>query len=250
MREKRFLLTIKYDGTNYHGWQVQRNAITVQETLQDALEGVFGVRLPVTGCSRTDSGVHADQFCCHFDTDSSLSEGVMIKAINAHLPRDIAAIDIVEVPGSFHARYSANGKTYRYLILNDLHRNPFYEGYAWHIMKPIDMELLKMSFQPFIGTHDFKGFQSAGSSVTDTVRTITGFTSVKKGHMVEIDITADGFLYNMVRIIVGTLIAVQNGKILLSDLSRVIASKERQRAGVTAPPYALYLKQVIYNLNQ
>ena len=250
---RRLLLTLRYDGTNYHGWQVQPNGITVQETLQNALETVLSARPGVTGCSRTDAGVHAEQFCCHLDTSSSIPTDKLVAALNAHLPADMAVCGCKEVPPGFHARYAAKGKTYRYQIYNSRYPNPFYEKYAWRLRSPLDIPLLKASCKPFLGRHDFVGFSAAGGSVTDTVRTLTDFSVETRLEaagetLVLLRVTADGFLYNMVRILVGTVIAVQRGKIPLSDLPAVLSSLERTAAGPTAPPQGLFLERVYYDL--
>ena len=248
---RRLLLTLRYDGTGYHGWQVQKNGVTVQETLQNALEAVLAVRPGVTGCSRTDAGVHAEQFCCHLDTTSPIPPEKLAAALNAHLPGDMAVCGCREVPADFHARYDCKGKTYRYQIYNSRWPNPFYDAYAWRLRSPVDMELLAASCEPFLGRHDFVGFSAAGSSVVDTVRTLSAFTAEAREigageRLICLRVTADGFLYNMARILIGTLAAVQQGKICLEELPDILASRSRDRAGPTAPPQGLFLEKVFY----
>ena len=248
---RRLLLSLRYDGTGYHGWQVQKNGVTVQETLQNALQAVLAVRPGVTGCSRTDAGVHAEQFCCHLDTASAIAPEKLVAALNAHLPTDMAVCGCREVPSDFHARYACKGKTYRYQIYNSRWPNPFYDKYAWRLRSPLDIELLAASCKPFLGRHDFVGFSAAGGGVADTVRTLSDFSvetrPVGEGErLVLLRVTADGFLYNMVRILVGTLVAVQQGKIRLEDLPDILASRDRGRAGPTAPPQGLFLERVFY----
>lgn len=248
---RRLLLTLRYDGTAYHGWQVQPNGISVQQRLQDALEAVLGCRPGVTGCSRTDAGVHAEQFCCHLDLSSPIPPDKLVRALNAHLPADIVAYACREVPPDFHARYDCKGKTYRYQIYNSPHPNPFYDSYAWRLRAPLDLELLRESCGYFLGRHDFAGFTAAGAGRENTVRTLSAFTAearpVAPGErLVLLRVTADGFLYNMVRILVGTLAAVQQGKLRCRDLPAILASKERSAAGPTAPPQGLFLEQVYY----
>ena len=244
---KRFLLTLCFDGTNYHGWQVQPNGITVQQVLQEALYTITGpTTCNVTGCSRTDSGVHARMFCCHFDADTAILPHKLADALNARLPKDIAVTDCREVAGDFHARYAVWSKEYVYQIYNQPRRNPFYEKYALHIKQPINIERLQEACNAFVGTHDFIGFSSSGRTVVDTVRTVYNCGIVQEGDLLRFYISANGFLYNMVRIIVGTLLYVHEDKILPSDIPQIILSKDRTRAGATAPPQGLFLNKVIY----
>lgn len=243
---KRVLLYLKYDGTNYHGWQVQPNGVTVQSELCDAAEKVFGKRLNVTGCSRTDAGVHANMFCCHIDIESDMPPRNIVNALNFHLPKDIAVFDCKDVAEDFHARYSAKGKNYVYRILNSAVRDPFYEGYALRVARKLDVELLNQWVKPLLGTHDFSAFCASGCSTEDHTRTVSDCHFERRGDIVEMSITADGFLYNMVRIIAGTVLDMASGKIDPCELSDIIASKDRNKAGQTAPGYALYLNKVIY----
>lgn len=243
---KRLLLTIQYDGSAYHGWQVQSNAVTVQEMLQNAVEKLFGERLDVKGCSRTDSGVHANMYCVSLDTDMPIGESSVVMALNTYLPRDIAVMQCREVPYDFHPRYACKSKEYIYKLYNGKIRNPFLENYAYHYRYDIDAEYLNREAQAFVGTFDYSGFCSVKSDVEDTVRTVKSFNVWRDGDMVYFKVEADGFLYNMVRIMVGTLLFVSEGKIKKGELTDVIRSKVRQRAGKTAPPQGLYLNKVNY----
>lgn len=245
---RNLLLTIRFLGTAYHGWQIQQNAVTVQEKLQAALKTVLGSQPDIKGCSRTDTGVHAACFCVSLKTESRIPCDRLPAALNVNLPKDIAALACREVPEDFHARYNAKGKRYIYKILNTPLRDPFYEGLALHYPHPVDETLLNDACRGFIGTHDFSSFCSSGSSVSDTVRTVSEASVSRQGDVVLFSVSADGFLYNMVRIMVGTLLAVSEGKISAQDIPCIIAARDRSRAGITAPPHGLYLDEVFYDL--
>ncbi len=243
---KRLLITIQYDGSAYHGWQVQKNALSIQEVFQNAVEKVFGKRLDVKGCSRTDSGVHANMYCLCIDTEMSIENENVVLALNTYLPGDIAVIDCKEVDFEFHPRYSCKSKEYVYKIYNGRIRNPFLDKYALHYRFPIDEEYLNKEALAFLGTHDYSGFCSVKSDVEDTVRTVKSVSVKREGDMVYFTVEADGFLYNMVRIMVGTLLFINEGKIKEGELSDIIESKNRKRAGKTAKPQGLYLNKVNY----
>ena len=210
---RNLLITIKYDGSAYHGWQVQKNALTVQEVFQNAVEKVFLSRLDVKGCSRTDTGVHANMYCVSLKTDMDIAPYGIIMALNSNLPRDIAVVDCREVDDDFHPRYSCKSKEYIYKIYNGRIRNPFDADYALHYNRPIDAEYLNREAQAFVGKYDYSGFCSANSDVEDTVRDVKSFSVWREGDYVYFKVEADGFLYNMVRIMVGTLLFVNEGKI-------------------------------------
>ncbi len=243
---KKLAITIQYDGSNYHGWQVQNNAVTVQQTFQDAVEKVFLKRLDVKGCSRTDSFVHANMYVLTLETDMNISNEGVIMALNSKLPNDIAVIDCKECSSDFHPRYSCKSKEYVYKIYNGRRPNAFLPRYAFYYRRHIDADYLNTEAQAFVGTFDYSGFCSAKSDVEDTVRSVKSFKVWRDGDMVYFKVEADGFLYNMVRIMVGTLLFVSEGKIKSGELSNVIASKERKRAGKTAPPQGLYLNKINY----
>lgn len=243
---RNLLLTICYDGSSYHGWQVQKNALTVQEVFQKAVERVFCEKIDIKGCSRTDSGVHANMYCVSFKTEKDIENENIVRALNTYLPKDIAVLKCEEREKDFHARYSVVSKQYVYKLYNGKIRNPFYNNYAFHYRYPIDADYLNREAQAFLGTHDFAAFCSADSGVEDTVRTIESIKVERDGDMVYFTVEADGFLYNMVRIIVGTLLFISEGKIKKGELSDIIEGKNRKRAGKTAPPQGLYLNRVNY----
>ncbi|WP_308617891.1 tRNA pseudouridine(38-40) synthase TruA [uncultured Eubacterium sp.] len=243
---RRLLVTIRYDGSAYHGYQVQSNALTVQEVFQNALQKVFGKRLDVKGCSRTDSGVHANMYCISFDTDMNISNESVILALNTYLPEDVAAYDCKEVDMDFHPRYNCKSKEYIYKIYNGKYRNPFYAKYALWYRWNIDAEYLNNEAQAFIGKYDYSGFCSIKTDVEDTVREIYYCKVWREDDFVFFKVCGDGFLYNMVRIMVGTLLFVSEGKIKSGELKSIILSKDRKKAGKTAPPQGLYLNNVSY----
>lgn len=243
---RNLLLTISYDGSNYHGWQVQKNAVTVQEVFQNAVKKLFKQNIDIKGCSRTDSGVNANKYCVSFKTDTDIPCENIIMALNSYLPDDIAVLNCTDMDIDFHARYNVVKKEYVYIINNSKIRNPFLRNYAFWYRYDIDTDYLNEQAQAFVGTYDYSGFCSANSGVEDTVRTVHSFEVSRKGDIVYFKVSADGFLYNMVRIMVGTLLFVNEGKIKKDELKNVILSKNRKLAGKTAPPQGLYLNDVIY----
>ena len=243
---RNLLLRLTYDGSCYHGWQVQPNGITVQEALQDALGQILGVRENVTGCSRTDAGVHANDFCCNIRTENEIECYRLKGALNAVLPDSISVKSVCEAAPDFHARYDCVTKQYVYRVWNADFKNPFLVGRAWHYKNKIDETFLNEQAQAYVGTHDYKAFCSAGSAVEDTVRTVKSFSVTRDGDEVLFTVEADGFLYNMVRIMVGSLIEISENKIEKDKLSAIIESKNRALAGRTAPPQGLYLNKVNY----
>ena len=239
-------LTLAYDGSDFHGWQVQKGGdITVQSTLQEAIFKVCGKNLPVTGCSRTDAGVHANEFVCHTDMINIPCEKLPI-ALNTHLPRSVAVKSAQMVPSDFHARYSCIGKEYIYKILNSKIRDPFLCGRVMQYPRPLDVDALCAIAPAFCGKKDFCAFMAQGSKIVDTVRTVKYCQISREGDMVTIRIAADGFLYNMVRIIAGTFILAAEKGFSAGDIKDIIASHERCRAGATAPACGLYLNKVFY----
>lgn len=243
---RNLLLTISFDGTAYHGWQVQDNAVTVQQTLQDALEHICSKRDNIVGCSRTDAGVHANMYCCNVRTDSTIDCKKLVGALNAVLPKDIAALDCTEVDYDFHARYDCKSKEYIYKIWNSPNKNPFLYNYSLHYKYPLDAEFLDRQAKAFIGTHKFDSFCAAGSSVEDTERTVMNASVERKGDMVIFRVEANGFLYNMVRIMVGTLIDISRGRLPADSIEGIINAKNRSAAGYTAPAHGLYLHKIHY----
>ena len=243
-----YRLTLAFCGTAYHGWQVQQNARTVSETVQDAAEEVLGRRYDLTGCSRTDSGVHANGFAAVLKTDKTIPPESLLKALNCHLPPDIAVLRCCEAPENFHPRYSAKAKRYLYLMYDSPARNPFYYERMWHSPLPLDVPRMNEAAKGFLGRHNFSAFCSAGGKIPEEerVRTILDSRVTREGDRVTFSITGDGFLYNMVRIAAGTLLWVSRGKIAPEEIPEIIASRDRKRAGITAPAEGLYLDRVFY----
>ena len=240
---------IAYLGVNYSGWQVQNNAVTVQQCLQDGVEALFGVRYNVTGCSRTDSGVHANSFCCSVSLGTDFCSIPAYKlpiALNRYLPEDISVLSAQYVSDDFHPRYDVKYKEYEYIIWNSPIRNVFLSNRAYCYPKRLDERLMNAAAKHFVGRYDFSAFMSAGSSVTDTVREIKYFEVRRYSDTVYFNVAADGFLYNMVRILVGTLVEISDGKISPDDIQHIIESKDRKNAGFTAPPQGLYLNKIFY----
>ncbi len=243
---KRVLLTIAYDGTDYHGWQFQPNGITVQECMQNALEKLLGERPSLTGCSRTDAGVHARQFCCHLDCEDAFPENAFLKGLNSILPDDIAVVGYKEVANDFHARYDAKGKNYIYRFYESGITDPFLSRYALRVERKLNIERMNEFCKSLVGTHDFLPFSSSGRSVTDTVRTVTECSMITDGGLPALSVSANGFLYNMVRIIVGTALFVSNGALPADCANRIFETGKREEAGDTAPPQGLFLNKVFY----
>ena len=245
-----FLLTLAYDGTNYCGFQVQPNGRSVTQTFQDALQAVLGSRPDIKGCSRTDAGVHALGFKLNFHADTRIPAAKLPLALNQHLPPDIRVLDAQVVPEDFHARYAAHTKTYLYRIHNSPIDSPFDEKYYTRVPRRLDTAKMNTAARRFVGKHDFLALCAAGSSAAahgDTVRTITACGVERKGDEVEITVTADGYLYNMVRILAGTLCEVGAGRMQPEAIPGILASRDRHKAGPTLPAKGLFLKSVEYD---
>ena len=238
-------IVTQYNGQNYCGWQKQPNSLGIQGTIEKAIYEITKENVKITGSGRTDAGVHALGQVANFKIESSIPADRIPSALNAKLPKDISIIDCVEVDDEFHARYSAKGKTYRYLIHNSDYRSPIYKDISYHVKYELDFERMIKEAKHLIGEHDFKGFMSSGSSVVDTVRTIYDVRLEKNENLIVFEVEGNGFLYNMVRIIVGTLVDIGRGRIDES-LEDIIASKDRGRCGHTAPAHGLFLKKVDY----
>ncbi len=242
-----YILKIAYKGTNYCGWQVQPNKPTVQATVQAACEAVFGNKVLLTGCSRTDSGVHAKGFVATVCGEElhGIPAASLPFALNTRLPEDISVLEASVCPDGFHPRYDAKGKEYIYYIHNSRIRDPFSADTAWNYTKNIDIDLANKLCAEFIGKKDFSAFMAAGSKITDAVREIKYFTARREGDRVIFTVAADGFLYNMVRIMVGTVAERASG-IAGMNISDIIVSRDRANAGITAPAHGLTLNQVFY----
>lgn len=239
-------LTIEYDGTNYAGWQRQPNAITIQGEIERAIGGITGEETEITGSSRTDAGVHAKGYVANFYTNSKISIEKFTGAINSKLPLDIVILHSSDVPHEFHSRYNSIGKRYSYSILNRREAVAVGRNYLYHHKWSLDTKAMKEAAGYFIGTHDFSAFKNLGSSAKTSVRTISELTITKDGDSIKIYVAADGFLYNMVRIIVGSLIRVGEGKIKPNEIKDIIESKQRSKAGKSVPPGGLCLEEVFY----
>lgn len=254
----KYLLRICYDGSAYAGFQFQTNAETVQGKLTEAARKLFGIPCDITGCSRTDAGVHAAGFAA--TVSPRAADGVLKVApervpagMNFYLPEDIAVLSAERVPDAFHARYSVVSKTYEYRIVNSEVRNPLLRGRAYMPGRRLSEEAVRRmhwAAQSLVGTHDFRAYMSAGSSVTDTVRTVLAASVASEGGCIVFRISADGFLYNMVRILAGTLYAVGCGRIAPEAVSGITASGNRKNAGETLPPEGLTLVDVAYPSTQ
>lgn len=251
----KLLLKIAYLGTSYCGYQVQPNGVSIQQRLNEAARAVFGFDCDIVGCSRTDSGVHANEFCATVSKkgERGLETSIPVErvglAMSAHLPNDISVFDAMIVDDDFHARYDVREKEYLYRFYNRSVRSPFEENRSMHIPKKLsDEAIVRMdaAAKRLCGTHDFAAYMAQGSSVKRTVRTVRNAEVTREGDVVVFRIAADGFLYNMVRIIAGTLLAVGEGKLTPDDVDRITESRDRAQAGSTAPACGLYLNRVVY----
>ncbi|KJJ85060.1 tRNA pseudouridine synthase A [Candidatus Omnitrophus magneticus] len=241
-------LTIAYDGTNFKGWQIQPNARTVQEEIEKAIEKVFRSRVKVYSASRTDAGVHAKAQTAHFKLKHINIPGQKIKvALNSILPEDIVIKKSEYVQDDFHARFNAVSKVYRYFIYNSVSRDPFLERYSWRVGYKLDIKRMNSAACTLLGRHDFKSFQAVDKKRKNfSVREVKDLKVIKKNSHIIIQIEADGFLYNMVRNIAGTLVDVARGYIKEDGILEILLSRDRRKAGVTAPPKGLFLMKVNY----
>ena len=239
-------LRLRYDGSAYHGWQVQKNDISVAETLEKALGKVCGHAVKVTGCGRTDAGVHALSYCANFRTESAIPAERLPLAVNSRLPGDIAVLRAVDVPEGFNAIGSCIKKEYVYKIMNTRIRDPFLQRRVCFYPAPLDFERLAAAGAAFEGTHDFAAVRSVGTETKTTVRTVYWFRAERQGELITIAVCADGFLYNMVRAIVGTMVYASHGKLEPGDIPALLETRDRRLTGPTMPPQGLYLSRVWY----
>jgi tRNA pseudouridine38-40 synthase len=244
---RNIMLLIEYDGTEYYGWQKQSNVPTIQEEIEKAINKITGENIVLIGAGRTDKGVHAKGQVANFSTKSNIPSNKFKFAINSCLPKDIAIVDSREVNKDFHSRYDAVGREYKYLIYNNLIRSPLLERYSYHVPYELDFKKMQNSIDDLLGTHDFISFMASGSYVKDTIRTIDFVCLSKNRNILEFKIRGNGFLYNMVRIIIGTLVDIGSNK-CNNSLSCIIESKNRENAGHTAPSKGLFLEKVFYNI--
>jgi len=239
-------LTVCYDGTDFHGWQRQPGLRTVQQVLEEALHQLTGVRTIASASSRTDAGVHALGQVVHFLTVSRHSPETFVRALNALMPRDLRALDAEEKPQAFHATLDAKSKRYRYVIDNGPVACPFELRYSWHVRPPLDEAAMNDAGRVLLGRHDFHSFETEWPNRTSSVRTILDLAVERSGAFVTLEVEADGFLYNMVRSIAGTLIKVGAGKRPQGWVADVLAAENRVEAGPTAPAQGLFLVKVHY----
>lgn len=244
--KRRFRLTVEYDGTAYCGWQRQQNGPSVQQELESALQRLTGESAAVVGSSRTDAGVHARGLCAHFDSATRIPADKLAFALNTALPPDIRVRESALAPEGFHARYSACGKVYRYAFYNERHDRALGRQYAAHWPVPLDERAMDAEARALLGTHDFAAFAASGSAVRSTVRTMYRVSVSRRGGEVTLTILGDGFLYNMVRIIAGTLAEVGCGKREGGAIARAIQTGDRLALGQTAPARGLTLEAVLY----
>lgn len=248
---KNIAMQIRYDGTHYHGWQRQKNGITIQQVVEETLSRLTGEAIQVTGCSRTDAGVHALDYVFNFHTETSIPTEKLPLALNYYLGDDIVAISAKEVSEDFNARFSAKGKRYLYRIWNARVGNPFLTRYSWHIPYHLDIPAMIAAAPQLEGTHDFTAFMAAGGNQKTTVRTIRLCQveqDAQQPELLTISVEADAFLYNMVRIIAGTLAEIGFGRIAPDALPEILEKQDRRLCGLTAPPQGLFLKKVYYDL--
>lgn len=244
---RNILLELAYNGAAYHGWQRQNNACTVQQTVEEALCALLGENVTVNGCSRTDAGVHARQYFCSFSTKNPIPVTGLMAALNDKLPDDIAVRGCQTVEDDFHARFDCKGKEYEYIVHNSAVKDPFFKDTAMRWKYPINESLLDREAKAFIGTHDFRTFCSADCDKENTVREIFGCGVRREGELVLFTVSGSGFLYNMVRIIVGTLLYIGEGKLPQGSIPSLIEARDRTRAGKTVEPQGLYLNRVFYD---
>lgn len=244
---RNLLFKIAFDGSAFHGWQQQENAVTVQGELKKAWERLTGEKPNIIGCSRTDAGVHANEYYFNVRTNSTIpAESFPVALSSAKLPKEISVYSCQEVDYEFNARFDCRKKEYKYIIENTQVSSPFMYKRAMHYKYKVDVELLNKAAQCFVGTHDFSAFCAADAQVNSKVRTIYSASVIQDGSFIKFRVCGNGFLYNMVRIMAGTLLYVANGKIKVEDIPAIIESGDRTRAGVTAIPDGLYLNKVYY----
>ena len=243
---RRIRTIIAYDGTDYVGWQTQNNGVAVQEVIEKAITEVTGERTSLQGSGRTDSGVHARAQVAHFDTEARMAADKFAIALNTHLPADIRVLYSEEADPEFHARFSAKEKQYRYFVQTGAHADVFARKYALHAYMPLDLEIMNEAATRVVGTHDFSAFMSTGREVETAVRTISLSQWEKQGKFLVYIVQGNGFLYNMVRILVGTMVGMGSGRIPADSMEKALTTLSRKDAGPTAPPHGLVLWRVKY----
>jgi tRNA pseudouridine38-40 synthase len=248
--KRNILLKLAYDGTAYCGWQRQEEGTpTVQQTVEEALERVVKHPVTVYGCSRTDSGVHAREFVLHFHTDCTIPCDRVPVAVNTYLPEDVVCFEAREMPDVFHARFDCAGKEYVYQILRSRYRDPMWHHRAYHYPYPLDLQAMREGAAHIRGKRDYAAFAAQGNPVHSTVRTVYGVEVQEEGELLRVYVRGDGFLYNMVRIIAGTLLLMGRGKLTVEELEAGLQAGDRTRMGPTVPPHGLYLNKVYYQMD-
>lgn len=242
----RVAFIVEYDGTDYAGWQIQKNDVTVQEKIEEALLTLGKGHITVTGAGRTDSGVHAKGQCGHFDIETDIPAEKFQFILNSKLPKDIRIKKSWQAEDDFHSRFSAKGKRYIYRIINGPHASALLGRFTMHVPEKLDINKMAEAAKFIVGTHDFKAFCAQGSSVKTTVRTVNKVQVTKQGELIEITVEGTGFLYNMVRIIAGTLIEVGKNKKTPLQVKEIIDGKIRKEAGMTADAKGLTMDEVFY----
>lgn len=243
---KNIKLIIAYDGTEFSGWQIQANGRSVQQEIEEAISRVFKEKQRVFGASRTDAGVHARAQTANFKLSSAVPIKNIPAALNAVLPGAIAVVKAAEVPETFHSQHDARTKIYRYYVVNSVQRDPFLDRYTWRMPYPLNIPIMRREAKSLIGKHDFKSFQASDTKERSSVRTVRRLAVRKNGSSIIFDIEADGFLYNMVRNIVGTLVEIGRGYFPPGSMRKILAAKDRKQAGPTAPARGLFLEEVKY----
>lgn len=238
---------IRYLGTAYHGWQIQKNLATVQETMEKAIAMLTGERSHVTGCGRTDAGVHARCYVANFRTNSTIPVERLPYALNTHLPEDIVVTKAFEVHENFNAIGSCARKEYTYLIYNSRVKDPFYVNRAWFYPKHLDEKIMQAAADQFVGTHDFAAVRSVGTDVKSTVRTVYYYKVERHGDLIALRVCANGFLYNMARAMAGTVVYAAEGKIKPEDIGKILDEGNRTAAGPTVPAGGLYMTHLWYD---
>ena len=239
-------LFLTYEGTAYHGWQVQKRDVTVGQTMEEAAAQIVGHPVKMTGCGRTDAGVHARRYVANFHTTSTIPADRLPYAMNTHLPEDIVVTGAMEVPDYFNAIGSCVRKEYTYVIYNSRIRDPFYVNRAWFYPRRLDEQVMQQAASQFVGTHDFAAVRSVGTDVKSTVRTVYYYDVERQGEIIRLKVCANGFLYNMARAMAGTVVYAAEGKIRPDEIGALLESGNRTAAGPTVPPGGLYMTKLWY----
>lgn len=240
-------LFLTYEGTAYHGWQVQKRDVTVGQTMEEAAARIVGHPVKMTGCGRTDAGVHARHYVANFRTTSTIPVERLPYAMNTHLPEDIVVTGAMDVHDDFNAIGSCVRKEYTYLIYNSRIRDPFYVNRAWFYPRHLDETVMQQAASQFVGTHDFAAVRSVGTDVKSTVRTVYYYHVERRGDLIELKVCANGFLYNMARAMAGTVVYAAEGKIRPEEIGALLESGNRTAAGPTVPPGGLYMTKLWYD---